>query len=244
MVAAPTIIAGNYIAGKRAALRHVDAEPFEDETAQHLLEELADKMDVPTPKLMIGRMGTPNAFAVGRKGSGVIVVSAVLVQHLTEEELEAVLAHELSHLKSHDTVLMTMGNSLVLMIDDATRGLTRNRSGMLDTVIGAVFHIIGKVVKMLLMLPLRSISRYREYVADTDSAHFTENPRALKTALIKIGRYHRRSDTPSTPEDINELCIFSADKGLVDRVLGTHPPLDARIERLDKMPSDGPEEDT
>ncbi len=243
-----------YKFGKWAALRSVGAEDMPEEgqyrEIHRAVEQLSRDMEIEKPRLMIADMGTPNAFAVGRKGAGTVVVSREIIQVLDREELEGVLAHELAHIKNRDVVVMVLGQSLASMIGIAVQfavlfGGERN--------IGTYFvaMIAGTIAQMLVMIFVFAISRYREYVADSDAADYTNNPDAMARALEKIqqgakqrqqaqassrgrrrGGRGRGGSDQGTPDEVAALCIFGGERGLLQKVFATHPPVEKRIDRL------------
>ena len=236
-----------YKFGKWAALRSVGAEDMPEEgqyrEIHRAVEQLSRDMEIEKPRLMIADMGTPNAFAVGRKGAGTVVVSQEIIQVLDREELEGVLAHELAHIKNRDVVVMVLGQSLASMIGIVVQfavlfGGERN--------IGTYFvaMIAGTIAQMLVMIFVFAISRYREYVADNDAADYTNNPDAMARALEKIqqGAKQRQQAQASsrgrggsdqgTPDEVAALCIFGGERGLLQKVFATHPPVEKRIDRL------------
>ncbi|MFB6162124.1 MAG: M48 family metalloprotease, partial [Halococcoides sp.] len=122
----PIVIAGTvvfvaiqYKLGKYLAIRSVngrDLDETEYEWVHDRLDRLADEMDIPRPRLMVGDMGVPNAFAVGRQGASVIVVSETLIELLDRDELEGVLAHECAHITNRDVIMMLIGQSIASML--------------------------------------------------------------------------------------------------------------------------------
>jgi heat shock protein HtpX len=236
-----------YKFGKWAALRSVGAEDLPEDRYQRLhwaAETLCRNMGIPKPRLMVADMGVPNAFAVGRKGAGVVVLSTELLGLLDREELEGVLAHELAHIRNRDVVMMVMGQSIASMVGIAAWMLaTRQRGGF---ILGLV---VSQVAQMLVLVFVFAISRYREYVADADAATATGSGEPLARALEKIERSHatggsagvrgRSRDrgpeqgSPFDAEDrVGALCIFNEERSLLQRAFATHPPTEARIERL------------
>jgi heat shock protein HtpX len=240
-----------YKFGKWAALRSVGAEDMPEEgqyrEIHRTVEHLSQDMGIEKPRLMVADMGMPNAFAVGRKGAGTVVVSREIIQLLETDELDGVLAHELAHIKNRDVVMMVMGQSLASMVGIAVQfavifGGERN----IGTYILAM--IAGSIAQMLVMIFVFAISRYREYVADGDAADYTNNPDAMARALEKIqqgaqgtqaqasprgrGRGRRQQSDQGTPDEVAALCIFGGERGLMQKVFATHPPVEKRIERL------------
>lgn len=114
-----SVIAGQYFLGVRAAVRGLDiVELPEDEFPEihRRTHNLSERMEIAPPKLFIGDFGGPNAFAVGRRGSGVVVLSKSLLEVLDLDEVQGVVAHELAHLKNRDSVLMGIGYTIASII--------------------------------------------------------------------------------------------------------------------------------
>jgi heat shock protein HtpX len=238
-----------YKFGKWAALRSVGAEDMpEDGQYQQIhwtVEDLSKDMGIEKPRLMVAEMGVPNAFAVGRRGAGVVVVSRELMQILDEDELNGVLAHELAHINNRDVVMMVMGQSIASMIGIAAQFaiLFSGRRG-----IGNFFlaMFVGQIAQMLVMVFVFAISRYREYVADEDAAGAIGRGEPLARALEKIenyhgqrshsqtqrGRHNQQQSGPGTEDKIGALCIFNEKRSLFQKLFSTHPPTEKRIQRL------------
>jgi heat shock protein HtpX len=246
-----------YKFGKWAALRSVGAEDMPEEgqyrEIHRAVEQLSRDMGIDKPRLMVADMGTPNAFAVGRKGAGTVVVSTEIIRLLDREELEGVLAHELAHINNRDVVMMLIGQSIASMVGIVVQfavlfGGERNIASYF------VAMIAGSISQMLVMIFVLAISRYREYVADSDAAEYTNNPDAMARALEKIqqgatqgqqagsrqagsrrgqrGRGPGQSGNQGTPDEVAALCIFEGDRGVLQAIFATHPPVEKRIERL------------
>jgi heat shock protein HtpX len=236
-----------YKFGKWAALRSVGAEDLPEDQYQQLhwtVGDLSEEMGIEKPRLMIADMGVPNAFAVGRKGAGVVVLSTELMEMLDREELDGVVAHELAHIRNRDVVLMVMGQSIASMVGIAAWMLaTRQRGGFF------VGLIASQIAQMLVLVFVFAISRYREYVADEDAATAIGSGEPLARALEKIDRGHAssasiggrgrsrdrepgRGSAFDAEDRVGALCIFNEERGLLQRAFATHPPTEKRIERL------------
>jgi heat shock protein HtpX len=227
-----------YRFGKWAALRSVGAEalPVERDPELHrALERLCREMELPEPRLMVADMGVPNAFAVGRKGAGVVVLSTELMAMLDREELEGVLAHELAHIRNRDVVVMVMGQSIASIVGlVAWLAVSRRRGGFF------LGLLASQLAQMVVLVFVFAISRYREYVADADAARAIGRGEPLARALEKIQRGHgggrSRTESRGSPFDaedqVGALCIFNEERSLLERVFATHPPTEQRIERL------------
>jgi heat shock protein HtpX len=236
-----------YKFGKWAALRSVGAEDMPEEgryrEIHQQVEHLSRDMNIDKPRLMVAQMGVPNAFAVGRKGAGTVVVSEEIIDLLERDELEGVLAHELAHIKNRDVVMMVLGQSIASMV-----GLVAQIAvfALGDNDLGDLFlaMIVGTITQMLVSIFVFAISRYREYVADSDAAEYTNNPDAMARALEKISqgakrrqaaqqkRGRRSRDDDGMPDDVSALCIFGGERGILATIFATHPPVEKRIEKL------------
>jgi heat shock protein HtpX len=251
-----------YKFGKWAALRSVGAEDMPQEgryrEIHQQVEQLSRDMGIEKPRLMVADMGVPNAFAVGRKGAGVVVVSTEIIDLLERDELEGVLAHELAHISNRDVVMMLLGQSIAAMVGIVVQfavlfGGERNIASYF------VAMIAGSIAQMLVSIFVFAISRYREYVADSDAAEYTNNPDAMARALEKIsegakqrqqaqqqarqqqrqGRGRGRGQPQQAmgndnaiPDEVAALCIFEGDRGVLQTLFATHPPVEKRIEKL------------
>jgi len=222
-----------YKVGKWAALRSVGAEDMPEDRYGEIhrrVEWLCDDMGLEKPRLMIARMGAPNAFAVGRRGAGTVVVSEELIQALDIDELEGVLAHELAHIDNRDVVMMVLGQGIASIVAIVAQWIVlfSGRRQMADFFLAIV---VGQVVQMLVMLFVMAISRYREYVADADAASYIGGGEPLARALEKISQGNEMAEDTAVDETVNALCIFGEGRGIA-ALLATHPPIEERIERL------------
>ena len=221
-----------YKLGKWMALRGARGMP-EDGQYGHvhqMVRRLCRDMDLAEPRLMTMEMGVPNAFAVGRKGAGVVVVSTELMQLLDDDELEGVVAHELAHIKNRDVITMVVGQSIGMLVGYVAYfavlfGGERNVGSWI------LAMVASSVANALVLVFVMAISRYREYVADADARDAIGTGDPLARALEKISRGAEGRD-PSVEDSLNALCIFNADRGTLQRLFSTHPPTKKRIQRL------------
>jgi heat shock protein HtpX len=222
-----------YKIGKWGALRSVGAEDLPEDKYPQIhqqVEALARDMGIDKPRLMIARMGVPNAFAVGRKGNGTVVVSEELLRTLDADEVEGVLAHELAHINNRDVVMMVLGQGIASIVAIVAQWaiLLTGENDIADFFLAIV---VGQVVQMLVMLFVFAISRYREYVADSDARDAIGSGEPLARALEKISNRAERSREDNIDTEVNALCIFGQERGLA-ALFATHPPVEKRIERL------------
>ncbi|HUW85269.1 MAG TPA: zinc metalloprotease HtpX [Methanoregula sp.] len=207
------------------------------------VEKLCKEADLPLPRIAIMQSPVPNAFATGRSPKhAVVACTDSIMRLLTKEELEAVLAHELSHVKNRDILTMTMASFIAMIASMIMQSFFfsamfggRNREGG-GTIVVWIVSIIVYAVSTLLILAL---SRYREFAADRGSAYITKNPRALMSALNKISG--RMEVVPvqakAKVESANAFFIIPALSGrnTIMELFSTHPPLDKRLANLEMV---------
>lgn len=218
-----------------------------------MVRRLATEADLPMPKVGIiqhrAMANIPNAFATGRSPrNAVIAVTPKIRAILTEEELEAVLAHEISHVKNHDMLTMTIGSFAVMIASMILQNQfilalfgnrdSENGGGILifiaAMIVTFIVYIVGTIVTM-------AISRYREFSADRGSAYLTRNPDSLISALKKIssGVNAASPDAKRAVSGTNSFFIIPAISGeSVMELFSTHPSLEKRIANLEKVRSE------
>lgn len=207
-----------------------------------MIADLCKDADLPLPKIAIMQSPVPNAFATGRNPKNAVVACTdSIMRLLTRDELEAVLAHELSHVKNRDILTMTMASFIAMIASMIMQSFFfsalfggRNREGG-SWIIVWIVSIIVYAISTLLILAL---SRYREFAADRGSALITRNPRALISALNKIsGRIEVvPADARAKVEGANAFFIIPALSGnAIMELFSTHPPLEKRIANLENV---------
>ena len=221
-----------YKFGKWAALRSAGAEDMSEDRFPDIhrsVERICGEMDLEKPTLKVADMGVPNAFAVGRRGAGVVVVSTELMHVLDHEELEAVLAHELAHIDNRDVVTMVMGQAIASLLGFAAYfAVAFSRDGGIgNIVLGYLASIVVQSVAMVFVL---AISRYREYVADDDAARHVGGD-AMADALRKISSAGERTDA-ELDDNVSALCIFGGERSALEKLFATHPPIEKRVEAV------------
>jgi len=206
------------------------------------VEKLCKEADLPLPKIAIMQSPVPNAFATGRSPKhAVVACTDSIMRLLNKDELEAVLAHELSHVKNRDILTMTMASFIAMIASMIMQSFFfsamfggRNREGG-GTIVVWIVSIIVYAVSTLLILAL---SRYREFAADRGSAYITKNPRALMSALSKISG--RMEVVPvqakAKIESANAFFIIPVLSGnTIMELFSTHPPLEKRLANLEMV---------
>jgi heat shock protein HtpX len=232
------------LAFSRAQPASIDAYP----QLNNIVEEVAIAAGIPKPKVYIIDELMPNAFATGRNPKNAsIAVTEGLLSMMNREELQGVIAHEMSHIRNYDILIMTVaaiiGGLIVLFRDIFLRGMWfggRSRSNDRRGNAGAIFVIVGialAIIAPILVLLIRSaISREREYLADASGAYILRYPDGLASALAKLGNYQGKMQAAS--DATAHLFIanpFGKDRMSVSNMFSTHPPLEKRIERLRQL---------
>ena len=234
-----------YFFSDKLVLWSTGARIIEDDEYPELhrtVEKLCKEADLPIPKIAIMQSPVPNAFATGRSPHhAVVACTDSIMRLLNRDELEAVLAHELSHVKNRDILTMTMASFIAMIASMIMQSFFfsaifggRDRQGG-SWIIVWIVSIIVYAISTLLILAL---SRYREFAADRGSALITRNPQALISALNKIsGRMEVVPvEAKAKVERANAFFIIPALSGnAIMELFSTHPPLDKRIEQLEKI---------
>jgi heat shock protein HtpX len=236
-----------YFFSDKIALASSGARPVSREQAPRLyavMERLAAKGNLPMPKLYVIPQAAPNAFATGRNPShSSVAATEGLLELMNDDELEGVIAHELSHVRNYDILTTSIAATLAGviswvgyaarwgMIFGGIGGDRDRRGGGLEVLAMA---IVAPIAAMLLQL---GISRQREYAADAAGARLVGHPYGLISALEKLGAYNNRIPmTNVTPATSSLYIVTPLTPGQVFRGLfSTHPPLPDRIEALRRM---------
>ena len=266
---AAVMTTGSYFSSDRVALsmsRARPADPVQFKRLHNIIEGLSIAAGIPKPRVYIVDDRAPNAFATGRDPEhAAVAVTTGLLEVMNRDELEGVIAHELSHIQNRDTLVMTIAVTLVgvvvLLADWLLRamwwgaGSSRNdRGGGL----GAPIALIGLALMVLAPFIARAlqfaISRRREFLADADAVNFTRYPDGLVNALEKLRADDTvvRSASRATAHLWIEAPIARQSQGgprgkrtstrgaWLNRLFDTHPPLEERIEALRSTTLSGP----
>lgn len=230
-----------YFFSDKIALWSSGAQPVSREQLPRLyavMERLAAKANLPLPKLYVVPEPAPNAFATGRSPRHAsVAVTEGLLQLMNDEELEGVIAHELSHVRNYDILISSVAATIAGAISWISYRARWFGSGDRDRgggILDFVLLILAPLGAMLLQLAL---SRQREYSADETGARMVGNPQGLISALQKLGAYNNRIPTTAIPPATAALCIVKPLFGMggVSSLFSTHPPLGDRIANLREM---------
>ena len=210
------------------------------------VEEMAIAAGLPTPKTYVQDSDNINAFATGKKPEkSIICVTTGALKKLDKDELEGVMAHEMSHIQNHDiliaTVTLAVVGTIALLAEilfysmfwgGAGRSRGRNDGNAILIVLAILLVILAPIFSRLVYL---MISRKREYLADSNGAYLTRNPEGLAKALEKIKTDHP-TGKPKGSKTVAPLYIANPFKSQsVSSMWSTHPPIDERIKRLRSM---------
>jgi len=207
----------------------------------NLVKELAANAKMPMPKVYIAPQNAPNAFATGRspKHSAVCVTQGIL-NILDRGELKGVLAHELSHIKNRDTLIMTVAATIagaITMIANWARWAaifggrgSRDRDGNGMGVL--VMLIVAPIAAMLIQL---AISRSREYAADARGARMAGSSMGLSHALLKLEKGNKIYPMNANQTTAHLFIVNPLSAGAIAALFSTHPPIKERVKRLETM---------
>ncbi|MHC1593737.1 MAG: zinc metalloprotease HtpX, partial [Methanotrichaceae archaeon] len=215
----------------------------EEPDLHQMISRLCAIADLPKPRVAVVDSPMPNAFATGRNpNNAVVAVTTGIRRQLNRSELEAVLAHELSHVKNRDVMVMTIASFLSTVAFFFVRyalifggGGGGRREGGGGIIIAWIASIIVWIVSSLL---IRALSRYREFAADRGSAVITGQPSNLASALMKISGVMTRipDDDLRKVEGMNAFFIIPAiSKSSIMNLFSTHPSVEKRIAALEKI---------
>ncbi len=212
-----------------------------------IVEELSVSAGIPKPKLYIVPSPSPNAFATGRSPSnGVVAVTQGLLRILNENEVRGVIAHELAHIKNRDTLVQVVAATIAgaimylanmlrwsLFLFGPRHSDEREGGGGIGGLLGLI--VLAVVAPLAAMIVQLAISRSREYLADEVGARVSGDPLALASALKKISGYAERIPLDANPATSHLFIVNPLSGSSILNLFSTHPPVEKRIERLEKM---------
>lgn len=236
---------GSWFYSDKAALAAYKAQPVDRQQAPELYDmvaNLAQKADLPMPKLCLVPTQTPNAFATGRDPQyAAVAVTQGITQILDRDELAGVIAHELTHIKNRDTLTQAVAGTLGGAVTFLGRMLS----------FGAMYGPVNRddrqggnplgILVLVILAPVSAsliqmaISRTREFSADRGAAEITGNPLALASALQKLESIGKNVPMNGNPAFEPVLIINPFSGGGLQSLFRTHPPTEARVEQLQKL---------
>jgi heat shock protein HtpX len=239
----------SYQYGDRVVLSSTGAKPAEGPQYTYLndtVEGLAIAAGIPKPSVYVVPSDEINAFATGKDPEHAsVAVTTGMLKALDRQELEGVIAHEISHIRNRDVQFMTLVAVLVGLAGilshmilrsywyGGRRGRRDRDRGNIGLIIVAVGFILAIFAPILTRLVQLAVSRRREYLADASGAELTRYPDGLADALEKIMK-HNRGDM-NVSEAVSHLFIADPNRSALDALYATHPPIEERIKRLREM---------
>ncbi|VEP12461.1 Protease HtpX homolog [Hyella patelloides LEGE 07179] len=236
---------GSWFYSDKAALAAYNAQPITREQAPELYDmvaSLANKADLPMPKLCVVPTQTPNAFATGRDADhAAVAVTQGIMQTLDRDELAGVIAHELTHIKNRDTLTQAVAGTLGGAVTFLGRMLS----------FGALYGPVNRdnrqggnplgVLILVILAPISAsiiqmaISRTREFSADRGAAEITGNPLALASALQKLESIGKQIPMNGNPAFEPVLIMNPFSGGGLQALFRTHPPTEERVRQLQEI---------
>lgn len=238
----------NVVMQMNHAVEIKDAQQYPD--LWHIVEDMAMVGQIPMPRVFIVDDPSPNAFATGNDPQhAAVAVTSGIMQRLNREELEGVIAHEVSHIRNYDIRLSTIALALSAVISILVNignnffwwgGASRSRDDDRDNSAGNLIAVVFSIL-LLILGPLAAsiaqmaLSRNREYLADASGVELTRNPQGLINALLKISE-----SEPMQAADPSSSALYISDpfkgKGqLAAHLFDSHPPIEQRVARLSAM---------
>jgi heat shock protein HtpX len=228
------------------AMRAREVSPAQEPQLHGIIDRICATADMQKPRIAISDTDLPNAFATGRNAKrAVVCVTTGLMRRLDGDEMEGVLAHELSHVAHRDVAVMTIASFLSVAAGLVARnvlfsGMFRDRRGDQNTTLIVLsVTAISIVVYVISFVLIRMLSRYRELAADRAGALLTGQPSALASALTKIsGEMSRIPERDlRTVEPLNAFFFAPAlrPSNALSTLLSTHPSLERRLEQLSRI---------
>jgi len=215
-----------------------EATPGQAPELYGLVQNLANRAGLPTPRVYIIPQESPNAFATGRNPeNAVVAVTEGLLKIMNRDELAGVLAHELAHVKNRDiligSIAATMAGAIMMLASIARwsaifGGRSDNNGGM-----GGFGLIIMSILSPIAAVLIQTaISRSREYMADASGAGFAQNNEGLASALEKLGAYSAKRPMDANPSTAHMFIVNPLSGRKMMSLFSTHPPLNDRIAKL------------
>jgi heat shock protein HtpX len=225
-----------------AAMGAKEVSPQEAPGLHAMIERLCIQADLPKPRIAVADTSVPNAFAMGRSPkSATVCCTTGIMNVLSPSELEGVMAHELTHVKNRDVLIMTIASffasiaALILQF-----GFFFGAGDDDDNPSILVVLLVSFVVYIVSFFLMLALSRYREFSADRGAAIITGRPSALSAALVKISGAMQQVPTRDLREAERMNAFFIVPTGVksaIQTIFSTHPPMEKRIARLQQLES-------
>jgi heat shock protein HtpX len=217
-----------------------EVEPSQAPGLYQIVQRLAQKAGLPTPRVYVIQQESPNAFATGRNPEhAVVAVTQGILRLMNDEELEGVLAHELSHIRNRDmligSIAATLAGAVMMLANMARWAAVFGGVGGRDNednggVLGLLFMMfLAPIAALLIQM---AISRNCEYKADASAAQITGSPYGLAHALEKLGKATQRIPMNANPATAHMFIVNPLSGRSLLKLFSTHPPLEDRIRRL------------
>lgn len=237
---------GSYWFSDKIVLRMYNAREATEREAPELysmVRNLAQRAQLPMPKVYLIPGEQPNAFATGRNPEHAAVAATEgIMRMLSREELSGVMGHELAHIKNRDiltgTIAATIAGAISMLANMAQWAMIFGGGRSSDDdeggspIAGLLMIILAPIAAMVIQM---AISRSREYVADADGARIAGNPRYLSNALRKLHNASQQIPMHATPATAHMFIVSPLSGGGIVSLFSTHPPMEKRIEKLESM---------
>lgn len=234
---------GSYWFSDKIALSMAGAQPVSEEEAPELYDivaSLCEKANLPMPRIYLINDNSPNAFATGRDPDhSAVAVTAGILRIMNKQEMEAVLAHEMSHVRNHDILITSMAAvlaSVITMLGHWAMYMGSwgsDRDSRPNPIFAIFLAILAPIAASIVQL---AISRAREYQADASGAELCGHPQYLIEALAKLDSATRQVPMQGQNPALSSLYIVKPDQNSwFVNLFSTHPPIADRIARLEKM---------
>ncbi len=204
-----------------------------------VMEDLCGRAGLPMPRLYILPQDAPNAFATGRNpDNSVVAVTRGLLRHMNKQELAAVLAHELGHVKNRDiligSIAATLAGAIMLIANFARWAAIFGGFSRDDGEGGGIFGLLATAIiaPVAAVMIQAAISRSREYLADGSSANITGDPEGLASALEKLDAYSKRIPMQADPSTAHMFIACPVSGKSLMQMFSTHPPIADRVAKL------------
>ncbi len=223
------------------AYKAVELPESDSPDIYRMVRQLTEKANIPMPKIYYLNQDSPNAFATGRNPeNSAIALSKGIINLMKREELEGVIAHELTHIINRDTLVSTVAATIsgaIMFLAYQMRWFAILGGGRDDDDNGGVLGLILMAVLAPLAATIiqMAISRSREYKADSGGAHLTNNPEGLASGLQKLGRYSKRIPLKATKQTAHMFIVNPFSGKSLSKLFSTHPPIEERVARLRAM---------